>query len=243
MKRYAAWWAGIVLIVAVLLIALFLSPRGRLFQEFIGMQTKGKKTVADRLEEFGSLVDQRLAPLFAQQQVQYPPQQLTFITLKQEKRFEIYARNTGEKARKICSYPILAASGNLGPKLREGDRQVPEGLYAIEALNPNSLFHLSLRLNYPNAFDLDMARRENRANPGSDIMIHGNEVSIGCVALGDTAAEDVFVLAARTGIASIQVIMSPYDFRAGAQPALPGDLPPWTTELHQRIRQELLAYE
>ena len=53
----------------------------------------------------------------------------------------------------ICVYPVLGASGVLGPKLKEGDRQVPEGVYRVPELNPNSDFHLSLRLDYPNEFD------------------------------------------------------------------------------------------
>ena len=69
-------------------------------------------------------------------------------------------------------YPILAASGVLGPKLREGDKQVPEGIYGAEALNPNSKFHLSIRLNYPNTFDRRMAQSDGRTQLGGDIMIH-----------------------------------------------------------------------
>lgn len=75
----------------------------------------------------------------------------------------------------IKSYPILAASGSIGPKLRESDMQVPEGVYQIESLNPNSQFHLSLRVNYPNEFDREQARIDGRAQLGGDIMIHGSQ--------------------------------------------------------------------
>jgi murein L,D-transpeptidase YafK len=123
--------------------------------------------------------------------------------------------------------------------LREGDRQVPEGIYPIELLNPNSRFHLSLRIGYPNPFDRAKAKDEGRQRLGGDIMIHGNSVSIGCLAMGDPAAEDLFVLAADTGIKHITVILSPVDFRTGA--ALPDTekLPAWTKPLYQEIKARL----
>ncbi|NJN46820.1 MAG: L,D-transpeptidase family protein [Candidatus Competibacteraceae bacterium] len=92
----------------------------------------------------------------------------------------------------IKHYPVLAASGTLGPKLCEGDRQVPEGIYRIKSLNPNSAYHLSLELDYPNAFDLRQAERDGRNNPGSAICIHGKAVSVGCLAMGDTAIEELY---------------------------------------------------
>jgi len=71
----------------------------------------------------------------------------------------------------VADYRITAASGTAGPKLREGDRQVPEGIYRIVGLNPNSRYHLSMKLDYPNAFDRHQAARDGRARPGSDIFI------------------------------------------------------------------------
>ena len=73
----------------------------------------------------------------------------------------------------------------------EGDKQVPEGFYRIELLNPNSRYHLSLRVNYPNADDIERAREDRRdlLNLGGDIMIHGGAESIGCIAIGNPAIE------------------------------------------------------
>jgi murein L,D-transpeptidase YafK len=127
----------------------------------------------------------------------------------------------------------------LGPKLRQGDRQVPEGVYGVEALNPNSSFHLSLRLDYPNADDLRRAREADIADPGSDIMIHGNTCSIGCLAMGDEAAEDLFVLAAETGLANIKVILSPVDFRVRDLPENLPALPAWVADRYSSLRREL----
>lgn len=205
-----------------------------------GLQTaKGRKTVQDRLEQYNHTVRERLLPYFETAKISYPPQKVILVGLKQEKILEVWACGEQGRFALIRTYPILAASGRLGPKLREGDRQVPEGLYRIESLNPNSMFHLSLRLNYPNEFDCEQANLENRTNLGGDIMIHGSNVSIGCLAMGDQAAEDLFILAAETGIENITVILSPVDFRKSNLPEVAHTLPEWTEALYEQIKQEL----
>ncbi len=145
-------------------------------------------------------------------------------------------------SRFICEYPLLAASGRLGPKLREGDRQVPEGIYRVRELNPNSRFHLSLWLSYPNDFDLAHALEEGRHQPGGEIMIHGGDVSSGCLAVGDEAAEDLFVLAALTGIDNVTVILAPVDFRRRPLPNLSATVPDWSREIYDDLRCELALY-
>ena len=200
------------------------------------------KTVEDRIAEFGEIVRARLEPKFQAAGVPYPPRQLTLIGLKQERLLEVHAAGADGEFRYVCSYPILAASGRLGPKLREGDRQVPEGIYRVPELNPNSLFHLSIRLGYPNEFDLARAAEDGRSEPGTDIMIHGDERSRGCLAMGDPAAEDLFVLAALTGIENIRVILAPVDWRSGAIATLPADVPKWTADLHEQIKRELSRF-
>jgi hypothetical protein len=198
-----------------------------------------KQTVQNRLDQFGPQARARLAPYFATAHVAYPPARLTLVGLKDEKTLEVYAGGANQKPQLIRSYPILAASGGPGPKLREGDQQVPEGMYGIESLNPNSSFHLSLRINYPNAFDREQAAREGRTNLGGDIMIHGGAASVGCLAMGDEAAEDLFVLAADTGIANIAVILSPVDFRKNRSVPGSGAIPAWTAALYQTIQSNL----
>lgn len=198
-------------------------------------------TVAERLEQYGPAAHARLSAHFEKQKVAYPPHELVFVGLKKERILEVYARSGTNGFKPIRSYPILAASGVAGPKLREGDRQVPEGIYAIESLNPNSRYHLSLRVNYPNEFDREQARKEKRTNLGGDIMIHGKAVSIGCLAMGDEAAEDLFVQAADTGLNNIQVIFAPLDFRKHENTdGLEGEKwPPWTAPLYEQVRAEL----
>lgn len=150
------------------------------------------------------------------------------------------ALESGVTRRFIRSYPILGASGQLGPKKKEGDRQVPEGFYGVEYLNPNSSFHLSMKIAYPNAEDRAQAALEGRTELGGDIMIHGNTGSRGCLAMGDPAAEELFVLAARAGVANVEVMISPVDFRQRGKIAeeIYGEeaFPEWVQALHRRLR-------
>ncbi len=200
---------------------------------------RGKATVADRLAQYGPAARARWKPDFERQKITYPPSKLLLVGFKHEKRLEVYAADASTKLRLIRTYPILGASGRLGPKLRYGDMQVPEGFYRIESLNPNSAFHLSLRLNYPNEFDREHAQREGRTELGGDIMIHGSRASVGCLAMGDEAAEDLFVLAADAGRDNIQVVISPVDFRL--MDILPDAArPKWTNDLYGQIKNALL---
>jgi len=89
------------------------------------------------------------------------------------------------------TYPICTWSGELGPKLKEGDKQSPEGFYYVtrKAMNPRSQYHLSFNLGYPNTYDRTHGRT------GSFLMVHGNCVSIGCYAMTDTGIEEIYLLA------------------------------------------------
>ena len=201
---------------------------------------KGRKSVSERVVEFGDAVHNRLAVRFREVGVAYPPKKIIFLGLKWERALEVWVSDGDGEFQNLKTYPILGASGALGPKLAQGDRQVPEGLYKIKSLNPNSLYHLALRVDYPNSFDKAKGILDGRADLGSDIMIHGKAGSIGCLAMGDPAAEDLFVLAAETGIENVEVILSPVDFRIGGLPPNMPNLPGWTSELYANIQKELV---
>jgi L,D-transpeptidase catalytic domain len=196
------------------------------------------RTVEQVLGALAPAVERRIRPAFDVAGVSWPPRKLTLLAFKAEKRLELYASEDDENPRFVLTYPILASSGTSGPKLREGDRQVPEGFYRIELLNPNSRYHLSLRVNYPNSEDIERARQDGRplANLGGDIMIHGGAASAGCLAIGDPAIEELFCLVARVGLDNVQLVMAPWDFRREkAGWAFP--TPP--AELDQRLREAL----
>lgn len=204
----------------------------------ITTKVQAKKTVSDVLEEFGPAADVRLAPLFTDKEEAYAPREIALLAVKAEKILELWVRNRNHWTM-IKRYPVQAASGRLGPKLREGDRQVPEGIYRIERFNPNSAYHLSMKLDYPNSYDQQRAREEGRDRPGCDIFIHGRDRSNGCLAMGDDAIEELFVLAARTGKDSIRVIIAPRDPRRD-QLSPPPVAPRWVADLYRDIERNFL---
>ena len=197
-------------------------------------------TVKDILQSYSAYATRKLTTYFAKSKVSYPPREVIFIALKQEMKLELWARDSGE-FRFIRDYHIKAASGVAGPKLRQGDRQVPEGIYHITKLDPNSHYHLSMKLNYPNEFDLLHARHEGRANPGSNILIHGKAASIGCLAMGDEAIEELFVLTTQVGAENIKVVIAPHDPRTYPLNADSEKDPEWIPELYSAISREIKA--
>lgn len=127
---------------------------------------------------------------------------------KEERELELWV-GKGSNYKLFRTYPVAAMSGKLGPKLREGDRQAPEGFYFVSPsrMNPNSRFHLSLNLGYPNKYDQTWGRT------GSALMIHGNQVSIGCFAMTDAKVEEIYVLsegALRNGQKFFRVHVFPF---------------------------------
>jgi murein L,D-transpeptidase YafK len=126
------------------------------------------------------------------------------LWLKGEKRYQLFR-----------SYPICAYSGLLGPKLKEGDGQAPEGIYLVmpNQMNPFSSFHLSFNLGFPNAFD------QANGRTGSALMVHGNCVSIGCYAMTDAKIEEIYTLmnqAFKAGQSTIPVHAFPFKLEPDA---------------------------
>lgn len=202
-------------------------------------EARGNYTVERRLEQYGKVARDRWRPYFEKSIVPYPPAKVVFLGLKAERVLDVYASNIEGSFQLIRSFPVCAASGTNGPKLKDGDLQVPEGIYRVSFLNANSAYHLSLRVNYPNEFDLQKGKLDGRADLGGDIMIHGKCVSVGCLAMRDEAAEDLFVLSADVGIINTKVVLAPFDFRTRAisQSDLQG-LPAWTPDLYKLIQAE-----
>lgn len=110
---------------------------------------------------------------------------------KEERQLELWVRQRASgKYELFRTWEIAATSGTLGPKLAEGDGQVPEGFYSVvpAQMKPDSAFHLAFNIGYPNAYD----RAHGRS--GSFIMIHGNVVSVGCLAMTDEKIEEIYTL-------------------------------------------------
>ena len=135
-------------------------------------------------------------------------------TYKQEAEFEIWKVNSSGQYALLKTYPMCRWSGQLGPKVREGDRQVPEGFYAITPgqMNPNSHYYLSFNVGYPNAYDRALG------HTGGDIMVHGICSSAGCFSMTDAQIAEIYAIAREAfngGQRAIQ--MQSYPFRMTAE--------------------------
>lgn len=120
------------------------------------------------------------------------PEAPIFVRIfKEESELEIWKAKDDGRFYLFRTYPICAWSGSLGPKIREGDKQAPEGFYTVgmNQLNPNSQYHLSFNLGFPNTYD-----RAN-AHTGGALMVHGNCKSAGCYAMTDALIEEIYGLA------------------------------------------------
>ncbi len=120
------------------------------------------------------------------------------------------------------------------PSCAAANKQVPEGVYGISFLNPNSRYHVALARELPNAFDRRMGSMDGRSDLGGDIMIHGKAASVGCLAIGDEAAEELFVLAAETGLRNIKLVIAPTDFRKNPPPVPLDGQPAWLPALYTK---------
>ncbi|MBL0742520.1 L,D-transpeptidase family protein [Chryseolinea lacunae] len=130
---------------------------------------------------------------FSDKKIAFAGFQLFIRALKQEAVVEVWVKERRHNTFALLhTYPFCATSGTPGPKRREGDGQIPEGVYHIEHFNPNSNFYLSLGINYPNASDKILGDKQK---PGSDIYIHGNCVTVGCIPLTDDKIKELYVLA------------------------------------------------
>lgn len=160
-------------------------------RDFLGFQRSFK-----RVDEAFAKTESRLQAEFEAKGLEWPARFMYIRSFKFDSRLEIWVKNKANEAYKpFKAYKVCALAGNLGPKRFEGDYQVPEGFYYINAFKPNSQYHLALGVNYPNASDRILS---DKKRPGGEIYIHGSCVTVGCIPLTDPIIEEVYVLAAST---------------------------------------------
>jgi murein L,D-transpeptidase YafK len=136
----------------------------------------------------------RIEQLFADKNLTYPAAEVYLRVFKSERELELWVRSSdSDRFTLLKTYGICRLAGEPGPKRRRGDRQVPEGLYHVDLFNPASSYHLSMRINYPNAYD--RAVNGTRGNLGGDIYIHGGCVSEGCLAMTDEGIRELYWIA------------------------------------------------
>lgn len=128
---------------------------------------------------------------------------------KEDYLLELWVQEDDGNWHIVETYDIAGMSGGLGPKTREGDLQAPEGFYRVlpGSMNPNSNYHLSFNVGYPNKYDRSLGRT------GGLIMVHGSDVSIGCFAMTDSKVEEIYTLvneAFKAGVNSVPVQVYPF---------------------------------
>jgi murein L,D-transpeptidase YafK len=157
-------------------------------QNFIVTQKKYTR-VRTAYQEKESLLTERLKKL----NLSLDNLNILIVACKSEKKMELYVKSkTTSVYMLLNTYDICARYGDLGPKRRAGDNQVPEGFYHIDRFNPNSSYYLSLGLNYPNPSD---KKKSTASNLGGDIFIHGECVTIGCMPMTNDKIKEIYVLA------------------------------------------------
>ena len=129
--------------------------------------------------------------LFESKGFKFTSPKLFIRAFKTEQEVEVWIRDQ-DAYKLLVTYPFCTTSGIIGPKRKEGDLQIPEGIYHINHFNPYSTFHLSLGINYPNASDRILSDKQH---PGGAIYIHGNCVSIGCIPITDDKIKELYVMA------------------------------------------------
>ena len=164
---------------------------------------------------------------FMEKKLSYQKFQVFIRAFKKEETLEVWVKETGrEEFELLQTYDFCSTSGTLGPKRKEGDLQIPEGIYHINHFNPQSNFYLSLGLNYPNASDKILS---HATTPGGSIYIHGNCVTIGCIPITDDKIKELYVLAVEArenGQEKIPVHVFPARLETGTVEKLIEEHPP-----------------
>ncbi len=172
---------------------------------------KPTKEITGRYEQAKVEKAKAIHSLFHSKNIDSKTFHLFLRAFKKEKELELWVKNPKDKFyKKLKSYPFCKLSGQLGPKRKEGDLQVPEGLYHIDRFNEKSKFHLSLGINYPNKSDRILG---HKTALGSDIFIHGKCETIGCIPITDFWIKELFVIAKQandTGQFKIPVHIFPF---------------------------------
>jgi murein L,D-transpeptidase YafK len=151
-------------------------------QTFVEKQLKYARVQTAKKE-----TDSTAKELFEARGLQFPAKNVFIRIFKAEFILELWAENPKTKTFvHIKTYPVCAMSGVLGGKNKFGDLQVPEGFYVIDAYNPSSSYFLSVRINYPNAYDKFWKKT------GDNICIHGYCASIGCIAIEDDPIKELY---------------------------------------------------
>jgi murein L,D-transpeptidase YafK len=136
----------------------------------------------------------KIDSLFKKKKIELNKVQVFWRAFKWNKTLELWAYSIdSQNFIHVFTYPICTTVGELGPKRKEGDLQIPEGVYEIKSFNPASKYYLSLELNYPNESDKILSKAERL---GGDIYIHGKCETIGCLPMNDDLIKEIYLISA-----------------------------------------------
>lgn len=230
----------ILLLVLVIVLILFYLKKNEILSVFAS--NKKMETIESIIKKTKKQAEKSLKECLEKNDLDFENIEISILAFKTEQILELYGRKeSSDKWKLLKTYSFTNSSGILGPKLRNGDKQIPEGIYQMEYLNPNSKYHLSIKVSYPNAFDKEKAKLDERKDLGGDIMIHGKNVTIGCIPIGDKNIEEVFYLAAKAKNRNFSIVIAPNDFRKNATfPSINSVI--WEKELYLNIQEKLKEF-
>jgi len=201
MKNDLAFIRAILIVLIIILTSAFVVQ-----DDFLSAQKKYEH-VREAYQKKASLISSSLSKV----NISSKELQVILVAFKEDKLLEVFAKNKVDALyKKINTYTICEQSGQLGPKRKQGDNQVPEGFYHIDRFNPASFYYLSLGINYPNASD---RKKSKAAQLGGDIFIHGSCVTIGCLPMTDDKIQEIYlyaIQARQNGQIKIPVYIFPY---------------------------------
>ncbi len=168
----------------LLLIGLVMITQGISFREKQLQHTRVKAAYEEK--------EKTVQDYFKAAGISYKGFSLFIRAFKSERVVEAWVKADQDKYQRLVTFAFCTSSGNLGPKRKEGDLQIPEGIYTLNHFNPLSNFHLSLGVSYPNSSDKILS---DKKHPGGAIFIHGNCVTIGCIPITDDKIKELYILA------------------------------------------------
>lgn len=196
------------------------------------------RSVKHALQDFGAEFQKIMRQKCESEGIAYPPKKVTIIGLKEERRLLLFAGD--RKMKLIGTYPLVSYCGVLGPKLKEGDLQIPEGIYRITGLQAGNL--LAFTLNYPNSVDRKNAALDHRTKLGRDILVHGGSLSTGCFVISNDDMKRLFIVVNDVGYRDASLIIAPCDLTRKASGSQLKHPLPWLPALYASLKTELAKY-
>lgn len=223
-----------------MLLTVFALAIGAVFYQRTPSAESEDVSVHKRLLEFRGRAEAQWKPLFLQHNISFPPQHVSLILFKRDKKLFLYAGKNENETQLLKTYRILGSNERVGPKLNDSDKQIPEGIYKLASLNPGSSPQLALKIDFPNDFDRRMAEKDSRDSFRSQVLVHSGATSDSNVALKEQDMEELYTLASISEVSSWRFVFAPFDLRIEAR-EIKSNSPQWIDDLDQQLMRELMT--